>query len=283
MEFEAVADYASETGEGPLWDPRDEVLYWIGIYDGRLFRYDPTADESEIVYEDGVVGGFTLKRDGSFLLFREGGEIVRLADGETSVVVDEVPADHYTRYNDCIADPRGRVFCGTKGTDEGPGRLYRLDTDGTLELVLDDLGLSNGLGFTPSRDGLYHTDSSAGIIYRFDYDEETGELSNRRPFVDVSDEAGLPDGLTVDAAGYVWSARYGGGCIVRYAPDGTEDRRIDFPVEHVTSVMFGGSEYEDLYATTAGGHETPREPGAGALFRAPAPVAGQPEFRSNVS
>jgi D-xylonolactonase len=282
MEFEVVADYACDTGEGPLWDAQRGVLFWIGIYDGRLYRYDPSTGESTIVYEDGVVGGATIQRDGSVLLFREAGEIVRLEAGETTTVVDEVPTDTHTRYNDCIAGPRGRAFCGTKGTEDGPGRLYRLDTDGSLSLVLDGLGLSNGMGFSPDCTRLYHTDSSNGTLYQLDYNEGTGRVWNRRPFVDVSDEDGMPDGLTVDSDGYVWSARYGGGCVVRYAPDGTEDRRVGLPVDQVTSVTFGGSEFDHLYVTTGGGAETPREPDAGALFRASAPVSGRSEFRSNV-
>lgn len=282
MEFEVVADYACDTGEGPLWDPRESVLYWIGIYGGRLYRYDPVRDESEVVHDGGVVGGATLQRDGSLLLFREGGEIVRFADGETTTIIDGVPADSHTRYNDCVADPAGRVFCGTKGTDEGPGRLYRLETEGSLTLVEDDLGLSNGMGFTPDRKGMYHTHSSESVVYRYDYDEETGALSNRRSFVDASDENGVPDGLTVDSEGYVWSARYGGGCVVRYAPDGTEDRRVDLSVDQVTSVTFGSSDYDELYVTTAGGAESPRQSHAGALFRARAPVTGRAEFRSAI-
>jgi D-xylonolactonase len=92
----------------------------------------------------------------------------------------------------------------------------------------------------------------------------------------------MPDGLTVDAEGYVWSARYGDGCIVRYTPDGVEERRVELPVEHVTSVTFGGDGYDELYVTTAGGAESPREPNAGALFRAQTSITGRAEFESNV-
>jgi D-xylonolactonase len=282
MRSDVVADYSCETAEGPLWDERVETLYWIGIYGGRLFEYSPATDRHGIVHEDGVLGGLTLQEDGSFLLFGEAGEVRRLDDGTVATVVDGVEADDHTRYNDCIADPEGRVFCGTKGNDRGLGRLYRLETDGSIHLVEDDLGLSNGLGFSLDGTTLYHTDSTAGRIYEYEYERRTGELSNRRPFVDVSDETGMPDGLTVDTEGHVWSARYEGGCVVRYAPDGTEVDRIELPVEQVTSVAFGGPANDDLYVTTAGGDEEPREANAGALFRLDVDANGTPPFKSAV-
>jgi len=130
MRPDVVADYSCETAEGPLWDERAETLYWIGIYGGQLFEYSPATDQHGVVHEDGVLGGLTLQEDGSFLLFEEAGEVRRLDDGTVTTVVKGVEADDHTRYNDCIADPEGRVFCGTKGNNRGPGRLYRLDTDG---------------------------------------------------------------------------------------------------------------------------------------------------------
>lgn len=282
MVVETIADYGSETAEGPLWDERRQRVFWIDIYDGQLFEYDPETDDHDVVWEGGVLGGTTLQNDGSLLLFGEAGAVFRLQEGKTSAVIDEMSADAHTRYNDCIADPEGRVYCGTKGTETGPGRLYRLDTDGTIHLVEDELGLSNGLGFSPDGSTLYHTDSTADRIYAYDYAASNGALSNRRTFVDLSSEPGMPDGLTVDADGCVWSAQYGGGCLLRYAADGDAVDRVQLPVENVTSLAFGGPSLQDLYVTTAKRAEGPSEPNAGALFRVSTDVIGRLPFRSNI-
>jgi D-xylonolactonase len=141
------------------------------------------------------------------------------------------------------------------------------------------------MGFTPDLRQLYYTDTATRDISLFDYDAETGAISGRRPFVYVEDAPGegAPDGMTIDAEGCVWSARWGGGCLVRYAPDGTELQRIAFPARKVSSATFGGPDPTDLYVTTAGGHQKDVDgPGAGALFRVRPGVRGIREFRSRI-
>jgi D-xylonolactonase len=163
------------------------------------------------------------------------------------------------------------------------GRLYRLDPDRRLTVVLEGIGITNGMGLTLDRKQLYYTDSEAKEIYLFDYDQATGALTNRRVFVDSSHEAGVPDGLTVDAEGHVWSARWDGWCLIRYAPDGREERRIHFPAKKVSSLIFGGPDLSDMYVTTAGGQDKSENgPGAGALFRLRLGIKGQPEFLSRI-
>jgi D-xylono/L-arabinono-1,4-lactonase len=295
MEPELIADYACVTGENPLWHPDEGQLYWTDIPTGRIFRYDPAAGWHEQVYQGDVVGGFTVQGDGALLLFMAGGAVKVWRDGTLTTVVEEIPAERHTRFNDVIADPAGRVFCGTisprhdfgrpdaAGQPAWSGRLYRLDPDGTLTTLLEGVGASNGLGFTPDRRQLYYTDSPLREISLFDYDQASGAIMNRRLWVRTPDDAGegAPDGLTVDAEGYVWSARWDGGCLVRYAPDGIEERRVRFPARKVSSATFGGPEYADLYVTTAGGNDKAANgPGAGALFRLRPGVRGVPEFRS---
>jgi len=151
--------------------------------------------------------------------------------------------------------------------------------------VDEGLGTSNGMGFSPDRTRLYHSDSNDRFrhIRVFDYDEATGELTNPRRFLAARPGDGKPDGLTIDAEGFVWSARWNGGLLIRYAPDATEDRRIELPVAKVSSVAFGGEELADLYVTTAGGDDRAREGSlAGALFRLRPGVRGVPEFRSRI-
>lgn len=283
MEPELIADYACQCGENPLWHPTEKRLYWTDIPAGKLFRYDPAAGEHEQCYQGEPVGGFTVQADGALLLFMARGAIKTWRDGVLSSVIDEIAEERDTRFNDVIADPAGRVFCGTMATKDRPGRLYRLDTDASLTVVVEDVGVSNGLGFTPDRKRLYYTDSPKHEISLFDYDESTGELADRRPFVRTPPDEGVPDGMTVDAEGTVWSARWDGGVLVAYGGDGAEKRRVAFPAKKVSSVVFGGEDYRDAYVTTAGGQDKDAEgSGAGALFRVDLGVGGVAEFYSRV-
>jgi sugar lactone lactonase YvrE len=286
MNIEAVADCACVVGEGPLWHPDEQCLYWTDIDAGRLFRYHPATSTHEQVYEGEKVGGLTLQADGALLLFMARGAIKIWRDGVLTTVVEEIPDERETRFNDVIADPVGRVFCGTMPAKEKKARLYLLDTDGSLRVVLEGVGLSNGMGFTPDVRHLYFTDSTARSISLFDYEQATGIITNRRLFVQTPDEEGVPDGMTVDAEGYVWSARWGGSCLVRYAPDGTEEQRISLPAPKVSCPVFGGAEYSDLYITTAGGDKREADgPEAGVLFRmntGAEGIRGVPEFRSRI-
>lgn len=281
---ELIAQARCATGEGPLWNPFDRRLYWVDIPRGRLYRYDPAAGAHELCLEGPPIGGFTIQADGALLLFGAGGSVRRWRDGRLSTLIDGLPAERETRFNDVIADPRGRVFCGTMPDPDGRARLYRLELDGTPTLVLDGLGLANGMGFTPDGAALYLTDTGRGTITRFRYAEADGALSDPAIFARTSAGEAPPDGLAVDAEGRVWSARYGGGCLVGYDPAGREVARIALPTPRVTSAGFGGADGRELYITTAGGDEAEpaADPGAGGLFRTRLPVAGRPEFRSRV-
>jgi len=285
MDIEQIADYQCVVGEGVIWHPTEQRVYWLCIPTGRMFRYDPATGRHEQIYAGEPVGGITIQADGALLLFGARGAVRIWRDGQLTTVIDEIAADRDSRFNDVIADPAGRVFCGTMASERHPGRLYRLDPDGQLTIVLDDIQVPNGLGFTPDRRGLYFTDTMRKVIYRFDYDAATGAVSNQRVFARVPADAaeGLPDGMTVDREGYVWSARWDGGCLVRYAPDGTEVARIAFPARKVASAAFGGEDYGDLYVITAGGDKKETDgAGAGALYRLRPGVTGVPEFTSRI-
>jgi sugar lactone lactonase YvrE len=283
MQPQLIADYECQTGEGPMWHPDEQRVYWCDIPAGRMFRYHPATGEHEPCYEGVPVGGFTVQADGALLLFMTRGTVKVWREGELTTVVDEIPDERETRFNDVIADPAGRVFCGTMPTKDRLGRLYRLDPDGTLTRVLEGIGCSNGMGFTPNRKQMYYTDSRKREIYLFDYDQATGEIDNQRVFVQTPEDEGIPDGMTVDAEGYVWSARWDGGCLVRYTPHGAEERRIAFPAKKVSCVTFGGPDCTDMYVTTAGGnHKAEEGAGAGALFRLNLGIKGVPEFRSRI-
>lgn len=283
MQPELIADYNCIVGEGPLWHPAERCVYWVDIPQGRIFRYDPASGEHSQIFEGPQVGGFTIQADGSLLLFMERGAVASLRDGRLEYHIEQIEAERETRFNDVIADPAGRVFCGTMPAPDHPGSLYRLDTDGSLTQVLSGIGISNGMGFTPDAKRMYYTDSPTHNIYIFDYDADTGELSNQRVFINTGESDGIPDGMTVDADGYVWSARWDGSSLVRYSPSGAQERRIWFPARKVSSVAFGGGDYTDMYITTAGGQDKTAEgPGAGCLYKLNLGIAGKPEYLSRI-
>lgn len=283
MHAEVIADYGCDTAECPVWDPDAGVLYWLDIYLGQVYASDPIRETTELIHEHpGEIGGLTLQVDGSLLLFGEQGRIWTWHGGATAPVVESVPVERHTRFNDVAAGPEGRVYGGTKSTRERRARFYRLDHDGALRIMLDDVGLSNGIGFSPDHERLYYTDSWTDRIDVFDFEPATGELTNRRPFVTLDDTPGMPDGLTVDAQGYVWSAQYEGGHVARFTPNGDFDRRIELPVSQVTSLAFGGPDLGDLYVTTGGGTDVDTAEYAGAVFRLDPGVRGREEYRSRI-
>lgn len=292
---EQVVDIECETGEGPLWHPKDEHLYWCDIPRGRVYRFDPATGEHEKVYSDNRerIGGFTIQRDGSLLLFQEAGAVRRLSrdDWSTETAVAPDPDRFHERFNDVIADPQGRVFAGVMPDTERdlPGQLYRLDTDGTFTLVRESCVLPNGMGFTPDLSQLYFTDTcevdptQPGYIYRYEYDRASGSLSDPEVFVEASNIDGYPDGMTVDSEGHVWSAFWDGGALHRFTPDGTHERSVAFDPRKVSSLTVAGDDYDTAYVTTACVETRETEgPGAGCLYRVDLGVTGRPECRSAV-
>lgn len=291
MQPQLIVDYQNVVGEGPLWHSIEKKLYWIDIMTGRIFRYDPATGEHSQFFQGPIIGGFTIQKDGSLLLFLEGPSIAELRDGKLNYIMKDLLESPGFRFNDVIADPAGRVFCGTMPTDSSKavddgvtGKLYRLDTDGSIQVVVDNIGLSNGLGFTPDRAQMYYTDSLAYKIFIFDYDQDTGNISNKRTFKNVADNGGIPDGMTVDSEGYVWSASAGGAVLNRYTPTGEDDVVVNFPTAKIiSSVSFGGILMDEIFVTTIGGDSKQENgKGSGALFRLNTGVKGVPDFCSDI-
>lgn len=281
---ELIADYGCVCGEIPLWHPDEKRLYWADIPSGRLLRYDPAAGRHEQVWKGDPIGGMALQADGSLLLLMDKCVVRSWKDGQVRTVVEQAPpGEAGARWNDCIADPEGRVFCGTVRSDNHKGSLYRLDPNGTYARLVEGIGCSNGLGFTRDLRGLYYVDSTTRHVYLFDYERATGAITSQRVFARLPESLGVPDGMTVDSKGFVWVAVWGGSCVIRYAPTGEENQRIYFTGKLVSCPTFGGEDYRDLYVTTAGGDKKKENgPGAGALFRVRPGVKGVPEFRSRI-
>ena len=284
--LELIADERCDTTEGPLWHTELQVLFWLDIPAGRLYQYDPATNRHTMRYQaDGPIGGFTIQDDGQLLLFGDRGRIWTWDpdSGHERVVIEEIPAERGTRFNDVIADPEGRVFAGTMPEGDRGGRLYRLDSDRSLTVVLEDAGVSNGMDFTLALDALYHTNSTKREISRYRYDRESGGIALDAVVVRVPDGEGVPDGMTVDENGDIWSARWDGGALYHYAPDGALLGSKAFPARKVSSIAFGGPAFADAYVTLAGGTDRENEgTGAGALFRTTLGVAGRAPFRSRV-
>ncbi|OIU88213.1 SMP-30/gluconolactonase/LRE family protein [Microbacterium sp. AR7-10] len=265
MEIDILVDVKTELGEGPLWDPELERLFWIDSKGGKVFR--STADGTELRAWDtpGLIGSMALRRDGdgAIVALENGLHTLDFATGDTEFLHDPEPVLSQNRLNDGKVDARGRfVFGSMNKNEEGPtAALYSLDTDFSVRTLDDELIVSNGPCWSPDGSTFYFSDTWSGEIWAYDYDLETGDASNRRKFGDVdTSRGGGADGSTVDAEGYLWNALVYDGKLVRYAPDGTVDRIIDMPVKKVTSVMFGGANLDVLYVTSMSKPPLPRFP-----------------------
>ncbi len=275
-----LANEHCETGENPLWDGQRECVYWADIPNGKIFRYDLAWQSHEQIYSDVPVGGFTLQTDGSLLLFRVSDIAILPWRGVARTII-KYSDDGMERFNDVSADPEGRVFAGTIGKTETSGGLYRVDLDGTITKLFDGTGCANGSGFSPDLQMFYWTCSTTKRLFRFRYHRETGELTERTEIYRAQNE-GTPDGLTVDAEGNLWSARWDGQTIVKHAPDGSVLGKIKMPVKTISSVCFGGSDYAKLFVTTASGKSCSSSED-GALFQIEGNFRGKPEFHSRIS
>lgn len=271
-------------GEGPVWCPRRQVLFWTDI-DGKTFnQLDPLSGENRAVQLDDMLCAFCLMPDGFFLCAFTKHIAIIDADGvrhETLHAVEEQRPD--TRFNDGKCDPAGRFWAGTMSTVGTPnqGSLYRIDPDGSVHHMLDGLSTSNGLGWSPDARTFYLTDSPTGHIYAFDFDAESGSLSQQRIFASVPQDSGRPDGLTVDAQGGIWSAHWDGWRVTRYLPSGVIDRVVEIPVPRPTSVIFGGETMDTLFVTSArkklDPHVLDAAPLSGSVFSVKTDQTGIPE------
>jgi sugar lactone lactonase YvrE len=295
-EVTVVANYGDLCGEGPLWDPEKACLYWTDIDGHKFYRYDPAQAKHEVVQQGLEIAGFSLNQPGGFVIANSGG--IWLWDGANNpqLIVSEVEGAK-CQMNDAIADPEGRFFGGSNFYDPDhdyePGKLIQIERDGSAHVADEGFQLPNGLAFSPDERTMYFTDSAARQIYAYDYDRHTGNVRNRKVLVQVSNEEGLPDGLTVDAEGFLWSAQWYGSCVVRYDPDGKEERRINIPAKQSSSIAFGGTDLTDMFITSAGkSWPSPLMPRSydpnsgnmgGQLFRMNLGIRGKREFKSSIA
>lgn len=277
---EPLGEVRASLGEGPVWDQSSGQLLWIDIVSHRLFRTVLATGRTDSLCLPHPVGVVVPRAIGGYMAALEDG-FWSLDDEDGAERVAAVEADDPgTRFNDGACDPQGRFWAGTMAWDgsAGQGSLYRLDGDGTVTRILEGVGISNGLGWSPDGTTMYYSDSLTGRIDAFDFDARDGSISRRRPFVTLSREMGVPDGLCVDAEGGVWLATWGGWCVRRYLPDGSADVVLRLPVAQVSSCAFGGDDLGLLFVTTARegltSDERRAQPLAGRLFRAEPGIRG---------
>lgn len=269
-------------GEGPIWHPIEQVLYWVDILEGRLHRFDPHSGDHQVFDVGVIVGSMGLRAGGGFVMATgRGFAFWNPETAQMEFIGDPDPSEGTdARFNDGKTDPQGRFWAG-KMSGKPENSLFRLDPDRSIHRMERGISVSNGLGWSPDLQIFYYTDSDARLIYAYDYDPGTGNISNRRDFTRIPQGEGVPDGLAVDLQGYLWSARWGGWKVVRYSPDGQIDCEIPMPVEFPTSCAFGGENLDELYITSAwvevqpGGRD--QQPWAGDVFRLKPQVKGLPE------
>ena len=281
--IELVLDAHADTGEGPVWDHRDQSLLWVDVTRGVVHRLHPTTEIDSRVEVGQHTGALALRAQGGLVLaVREGFAGFDFEKGDLRPIADTEGARPTNRMNDGKVDGAGRFWAGSMAYSEtgSAGSLYRLEPDGSVTTVLTGIGISNGLGWSPDNRVMYYIDSLAAGLDAYDFEIDTGEISDRRRLIDVQPESGIPDGMTVDEEGGLWLALWNGGCVRRYAPDGSLERTIGLPVRQVTCCTFGGGDLGDLYITTAARGLSPREledqPRAGGVFRLRPGVRGMP-------
>jgi L-arabinonolactonase len=265
---------------------RAGVLWWTDIPSRTIHRLDPASGQHENWSAPGRIGSFALREGGGLVVAME--HDFAFFDPETGRLEPLAQAERDrpdNRMNDGRCDRRGRFFAGSMHEPRTMplGALWRLDPDGGVTHIADGVLVANGLAWSPDDRLMYWSDSRRGRVFRFDYDIDTGEVGNRRLWMQTDDSLGRPDGACVDADGCYWSARFMGGRVIRFTPDGRIDREIRIPVARVTMCAFGGPDLKTLFVTTAregmSADELADEPLAGGLFAIDVGIAGLPEPR----
>jgi sugar lactone lactonase YvrE len=286
---ECVVRAEAIVGESPVWSRRERVLYWVDITGQKIHRFHPQTGRNDTFDLPQPVTALGLRQKGGLVLTLR--KAFAFFDPETQALqmLAEVEADRpENRFNDAKCDRQGRFWAGTMGSvhwNAPVGGLYRLDADGRVSRMQGDCVCANGLGWSPDNRVLYFTESFRYAVFAYEFDAATGGIANRRVFATVDKNSGaFPDGLTVDAEGFVWSVHNAVGRVVRYSPAGQIDRTIEVPVPRPCGCAFGGDNLDVLYITTAretlDAAQLARYPLSGSLFAVTPGVRGlaEPHF-----
>jgi xylono-1,5-lactonase len=266
--------------EGPLWDPAHGLLVADATV-GGVWKIAPNSKPEMVIARRRGIGGLALHVNGSVVI---GGRNIALKwpvsdqKDDTIVLLESNPAADIVGFNDFTTDAAGRIYVGSlafvaMGADRGgkAGKLHVIDLDGSTRVVADDVLLTNGLGFSPDGKLLYHSDSMRHAVYVYDVDK-SGDVHNRRTFVETGDS--FPDGLAVDSNGNVWVATPHSGLVKGYSGVGAEIAEIRVPVPMVTSLCFGGPDFQDMYIVSGSEGLTP--PQTAGVYRLRMDIPGLP-------
>ena len=269
------------TGEGAVWAASEKAVYWVDIGRFLIHRFEPDSGTVRNWFFDEPVCTLGLTDRADTLIVATASKVIfwQPANDARADFTNPEHGRQGVRLNDGRPDPAGNFWVGSmhfgEGAEKGVGKLFRVNADGSVSVEKTGIGISNTFCWSPDNTRFYFGDTLANVINVWDYDLATGRIANERPFFAGFDRGG-PDGSAMDRDGYLWNARYGGGCIVRVSPEGKVDRVIEMPVTNVTTCTFGGPQLRTLFITTAFRSD---ERLSGGLYRLDVEVPGLPESR----
>lgn len=272
-------------GEGPLWHPEREQLFWFDIPSGVLFGYGGSR-HADLRWEFGEPASAAGWIDQRSLIVATASGLQKLdvETDEREPLVQIEAGNPVTRSNDGRTGPDGSFWIGTMGRkhESGAGAYYRYQ-DGTLSTLFGGVTIPNATCFTPDGRTAYLADTRQQVIWRWTLDQSGSPQGERTVHIDLRHEEMNPDGAVCDAEGYLWVALYGSSRLARYTPDGSEDRVIELPISQPTCPAFGGANLTTIYITSARQNltedELSRQPDAGRVIVVETDVSGFPEYR----
>jgi L-arabinonolactonase len=253
LRIEVFSDRKEALGEGPLWDVKEQRLYWIDSYGPTVHRADAKGGDRKSWTMPEPIGSLALReKGGAVVSLRSGFHFLDFDTGEVTRINETHPDELRPRMNDGKVDRQGRFVAGSMDFHETHpvGKLFRLDPDLSVHTLDTGIVCSNGPCWSPDGRTFYFTDSYTRGIWAYDYDIETGNVRSRRTFATFETVGGYPDGATVDSEGYVWSVAVYASRLVRFDPNGVVDRIVGLPAFSVTSVIFGGPNLDVAYVTS---------------------------------
>ena len=280
-------------GEGITFSSKDQTLYWLDINNiSKLYKFNLINQQKDSFKIPEIVTATSIKSENEIILVSNNGinlfntnskKFERILNVENNLL--------HTRSNDGASDAKGRLWFGTMQNNfdkdgesipikENIGKLYRVDKDNIITTIEDNLGIPNTFVWSPDNKNFYFTDTIDGSIMKYDYDIETGNLSNKQFFAKF--DRGFPDGSTMDTDGCLWNCRWGGSCVVRYTPSGEVDQVIEMPVENITNCVFGGKDLKTLFITSANNPGKNQNELDGSLFSINLNYQGLEDHKSKI-
>ena len=279
---ELVLDTKSELGEGAIWNYKTGELIWVNIKGEILNFYNPKTESNREMFTGQMIGTVVPAESGKVMVALQNGIYSYDPDsGAKKLIVDPEADKPDNRFNDGKCDPAGRFWVGTMSLvgAKNAGALYRLDADSTIHKMIDGVGISNGIVWSADKSKMYYIDTPTRKVMGYDYDNETGDISNPKVAVEIPDGIGYPDGMTIDKKDNLWVALWGGSAVACFNPENGELlRKIEVPAKNVTSCAFGGDDLGTLYITTARESTSDEDlehfPHAGGVFKVRPGVKG---------